>query len=122
MALFCSRDLFAALNGIDFPATKDDLRNYAETKDAPEAVVVMLNQLGDKSVFHDIGEVCENARIACNLEVMHALRDATFPATRDDVILLAKARQVSPAALHALEALPRSYTFQNLDEMCEYIL
>jgi len=122
MTLFCSTEIFEALDGINFPATKDDVLDFVQLKDAREAVVVVLNNLDDNKVFQDVSEVCENARTACNLQVMQALSGASFPAKRDDLLRRANQMAASPAVMQALEALPSTYTYRSRDEVCEYVL
>ena len=121
MALYCSREIFEALDGVRFPARKDDLLDLAKLKDASEAVIVVLNELEDR-IYHEISEVWENARVVCNHEVVRTLCHAPFPAKREDLIKWASRYDVPPSVIHALEALPSGYTFENLDEMCEYVL
>lgn len=122
MALYCSREVFQALDGIRFPATRDDLLDYAELKDAREAVLVALNELPDDAIFHDISEVCRNARMACNMSAIRALQLAPFPCTREQLIEYA-ARTGAPLTVReALETLPSNYTFEHLDDVCGYIL
>lgn len=122
MALFCSTEIFEALDGMKFPATKEDILEFAQFKDAREAVVVVLNNLDDQMIFHDVGEVCENARTACNLQVIQALAGVSFPAEREDLIRWVGRSSASKAVVYALETLPSGYTYRSLDEVCEYVL
>jgi hypothetical protein len=122
MALYCSKEIFQALDGLLFPATKDDLLDLAELKDAPEAVIVTLEKLSDSTIYHNISEVCENARIACNSEVVSTLLHVMFPADRDQLIEFADRYGAQPAVRHAIEALPSGYTYRSIDEVCEYVL
>lgn len=122
MSLFCTQELFEALEGVQFPATKDDLLDYAEMKDAPEAVVVTLNGLRDDILYNSITAVCENARVACTYEIVKTLRDVQFPASREELIDCAQEQDAPSSTIHALEALPSKYSFGSLDEVCEYIL
>ena len=122
MPLYCSRDVFQALEGIAFPATKEDLLEYAETNDAPEAVVISLDQLDDNAIYRDISEVCENARIACNRAVIVVLTDAPFPATREALLRFAERNGAGDLVMFALRALPSAYTFTDAREMCDLIL
>lgn len=121
MALYCSREIFEGLDGMHFPATKDDLLDYAALKDAREAVIVVLNGLEDR-IYYDISEVCRNARLACGGEIVRALTLAPFPAKREGLIEWARTRPAPASVLEALESLPSGYTFSDLDEICEYIL
>jgi hypothetical protein len=122
MALFCSTEIFEALDGIKLPATKEDILEYAQFKDAREAVIVVLNNLDDRMIFHDVSEVCENARTACNLQVIQALSGVSFPARREDLVRWADRANAPSTVIYALEALPSEYTYRTLDEVCEYIL
>ena len=122
MALFCSTEIFEALDGMNFPATKEDILEFAEFKDAREAVIVVLNNLDDQMIFHDVGEVCENARAACNLQVIQALSGVSFPAQREDLVRWAERANAPRTVIYALEALPSGYTYRSLDEVCDYIL
>lgn len=122
MALFCSTEIFEALDGMNFPATKEDILEFAQFKDAREAVVVVLNTLDDGMIFHDVSEVCENARAACNLKVIQALSGASFPAQREDLVRWAERSGAPRPVIYALEALPSGYTYRTLDEVCEYVL
>ena len=122
MPLYCSREIFEALDGLPFPATKEDILDYAELKDASEAVVVMLNGLSDKKIYRDVSEVCENARIACNLEIVRVLSHAPFPTKREQLIDFAERCGAPQSVKDAVYALPSGYTFSNLDEVCEYIV
>jgi hypothetical protein len=122
MGLYCSRDMFAALDGIHFPATKEDILDFAELKDAQEAVVVALNELKDDAVYNDIEEVCENVRIACNLEIMQIMARAPFPAKREQLVDFVKRQDCQKYVVEAVEALPGEYTFENVDAACEYII
>lgn len=122
MALYCSREIFQALDGMRFPATKDDLLDYAELKDAREAVVVMLNTLDDNAVYHEISDVCENVNIACNLEISRFLQGVPFPVKREDLLRMAEERNATDVVRNALSALPSGFTFESMDTVCRYIL
>ncbi|HEY3298868.1 MAG TPA: DUF2795 domain-containing protein [Armatimonadota bacterium] len=121
MALYCSRDIFAALDGMHFPATKEDILDAAELKDAQEAVVVALNQLNDKAIYNDMEEVCENVRIMCNVQILHVMARAPFPARREQLMEFAKTENAPQYVIDAVAALPGDYTFNNVDAMCDYV-
>lgn len=121
MALYCSREIFTALDGLKFPATKEDILDVAELKDAPEAAIVVLNQLDDKMIFNDVGEVCDNAHIACNIQIMRIMSQATFPAKRENLMDFAKSQDAPKYVMEALFYLPTDYTFASVDDFCEYI-
>ncbi|MHB1000299.1 MAG: DUF2795 domain-containing protein [Armatimonadota bacterium] len=122
MVIYCSRDIFEALDGVHFPATKDDVLDYAELNDAPEAVLVTLNRLPDDVILHDVSDVCENARIACNYDIINNMRNAAFPSTRKDLLSLARNTGAPESVINALKSLPSGYTFHSLDDICEYVL
>lgn len=122
MVLYCSRELFAALDGVRFPATKEDLLEFAEMKDAPESVLMVLESLDDKQVYQDISEVCENAKTACTFEVVRALSHAPFPARREELLEYIDRINAPSSVRNAVLALPPNYTFHDLDEMCTFIL
>ncbi len=122
MPLYCSSEIFEALRGMAFPATKEDLLDYAEMNDASEAVVVSLDQLADGAIYRDITEVCENARIECSNQIIDVLADASFPATREDLLRHAQRRGASDSVMYALSALPSGYTFDAAEEMCKFVL
>ncbi len=122
MALYCSEKLFEVLDGVMFPATKQDLIEYSALSDAPEAVTVALDTLDDGRIYGNISEVCENARIACHYDTIKLLSKAEFPAKRNELLTLADIEKAPPSVKHALESLPSEYTFDSMDEICEYIL
>lgn len=122
MALYCSRELFDALDGVRFPATKEDLLESAEMKDAPESVLIILESLDDKEIYHGISDVCENAKTVCTFEVVRALSHAPFPARREDLLEYIDRINAPPSVRNAVLALPSNYTFHDLDEMCALIL
>jgi len=45
VAIYCSRDVFEALEGLTFPAHKQKIISHASARDAPEAVIIALNQM-----------------------------------------------------------------------------
>ncbi|MGB9588401.1 MAG: DUF2795 domain-containing protein [Armatimonadota bacterium] len=122
MALYCSRELFDALDGMRFPATKEDLIEFAEMKDAPESVLIILESLDDKEIYHGISDVCENAKTVCTFAVVKALSHAPFPARREDLLEYIDRINAPPSVRNAVFALPPNYTFHDLDEMCAFIL
>lgn len=122
MPYYCSRDVFEALEGISFPATKDDLIEYAEMNDASEAVIVSLDQLDDHGIYRDISEVCDNARVQCGIDVMQVLESAPFPATREELLRFAQRHGADGSVMFALSALPSGFTFTSSEEMCGLIL
>ena len=45
MAIYCSRDVFEALEGLTFPAHKQKIMRHASAQGASEAVIIALNRL-----------------------------------------------------------------------------
>jgi len=122
LALYCSTDVMAALDGVAFPATKHDLIEYAEMNDASEAVLVVLNSLDEDNSIDDVGEVCRNAQITCRHDIAGILIGAPFPATKDGLVSYANEIGASSLVRGALESLPSGYTYRTIDEVCEYVL
>jgi hypothetical protein len=121
MPLYCSMEILNGLAGVRFPATKTELLDYAKQHDAPEAAVVMLNQLDDV-VFNDVGDVCHNAGIACSIEAAEALAEVSFPANKEQLLAAAKQHEASEGVLFALEALPGGLAFGSLEDVCSEVL
>jgi hypothetical protein len=121
MPLYCSLEILQGLAGADFPASKTELLEYAKQHDAPEAAVVVLNQLDDMT-FADIGDVCHNAGIACSIETADSLAEVDFPATRVQLMEAARSHGASDAVLLALEALPDGLPFGGVEDVCNAVL
>ena len=121
MPLYCSLEMFQGLAGAKFPATKRQLLDYAKQHDAPEAAVVVLNQLAD-ATFMDIAEVCHNAGIVCSIEAAQALAGVTFPATKAEMLEAVARQGASQAVVFALEALPDGVPFSRLEDVCTSVL
>ncbi|MHB0998095.1 MAG: DUF2795 domain-containing protein [Armatimonadota bacterium] len=49
-------DIYKALKGINYPASKDDILDYAHSKRAPEDVIEKLTDL-DSEYYNSIDEV-----------------------------------------------------------------
>ncbi|MHB0914030.1 MAG: DUF2795 domain-containing protein [Armatimonadota bacterium] len=122
MGLYCSREIFEALDGMHFPATKEDVLDYAELKDAPEAVLVVLNELKGEIIYQDIEEICRNARTICTYQTIRAMSHAPFPATREELIAYADRKGAPQSVRQAVWSLPPGRTYQNMDDMCSYVL
>lgn len=120
MGLYCSREIFEGLAGLEFPAGKEKIVRYAGEHDAPEAALVMLHQLEDR-VYEDIGQVCENARIACSLETARILSDLSFPADKASIIAHAWDRGANVAVPRGLELLPENVSFGTVEDVCERV-
>ena len=121
MPLYCSLEMFEGLAGARFPATKRQLLDYAKEHDAPEAAVVVLNQLAD-ATFMDIAEVCHNAGIVCSIEAAQALANVTFPATKAEMLAAVARHGASQAVVSALDALPDGVPFSRLEDVCTSVL
>ena len=121
MPLYCSLEILQGLAGANFPASKTELLDYAKQHDAPEAAVVVLNQL-DGTTFQDIGDVCHNAGIACSIETADVLAEADFPANKIQLIEAARSHGASDAVLFALEALPDGLPFGGVEDVCNAVL
>jgi hypothetical protein len=118
MALYCVREAFEALEGLSFPATKEQIINYALGHGAQESVVVAFNQLASNVVFLDIGAICENVSIACTLDVYRALEGVPFPLQKDGLLSYALEKDGTPAALAALAELPEGHSYGDIAEVC----
>lgn len=121
MPLYCSMKILEGLAGVTFPATKGELLEYAKQHDAPEAAVVMLNQL-DETTFQDVGDMCHNAGIACSIETAEALAETEFPAAKDRLIAVARLHHASEAVLLALQALPEGLLFGSIEDVCNEVM
>lgn len=121
MPLYCSRETFEALNGLNFPADKPRILTHALNGNAPEAVIVAINRLQDNVVFRDIASVCENVSIVCSLEVYQALQGIKFPATKKEILDFASSNAASTAALMALRDLAEGYQYASIAEVCSNV-
>ncbi|MDO8683006.1 MAG: DUF2795 domain-containing protein [Armatimonadota bacterium] len=121
MPLYCSMEILNGLAGAAFPATKQELLEYAKQHDAPEAAVVVLNQLED-AIFQDVGDVCHNAGIVCSIETAEALAEADFPATKTELIKAAMSHKAPEHVIFALKALPEGLPFGSLEDVCMEIM
>lgn len=122
MALFCSWDIFRALDGLKFPATKEEILAYASDRDAQESSIVALNQLQENLIYKDLGAVCENVKVICSLEIYRILQEFEFPAKKDKILAFAKGKDASGLAITILERLPEGGTFKSVDEVCSSVL
>lgn len=122
MALYCSREIFEALDGLQFPTTKAQIMSYVMQRDAPEAVLISLNSLPDGVTFEDIGAVCDNVSIVCSLDVYRALEGIRFPATKAELLAYAVNRNAPESALSALRALAPRHRYLSIGEVCSNVL
>lgn len=122
MGLYCSREIFEALEGLDFPATKAQIIAYVTERDAPEAVLISLNSLPEGVEFKDIGAVCDNVSIMCSLDVYRALEGIRFPATKPELLAYAVNRNAPESVLSALRALAPRHRYMSISEVCSNVL
>lgn len=122
MALFCGRDIFRALDGLRFPATKEEILDYASGRDALESSIVALNQLQENVIYKDLGAICENVKVVCSLEIYGLLQELKFPAKKEKILAFAKEKKASEAAVTILKSLPEGYTFRDVGEICSSVL
>lgn len=122
MALYCSREIFEALEGLKFPATKAQIIAHVTQRDAPEAVLISLNSLTDGVEFNDIGAVCDNVSIVCSLDVYRALEGIRFPATKPELLAYAVNRNAPETVLAALRALAPRHRYLSIGEVCSNVL
>ncbi len=122
MALYCSREIFEALEGLQFPATKAQIMAYVTERDAPEAVLISLNSLPDGVEFKDIGAVCDNVSIVCSLDVYRVLEGIRFPATKPELLAYAVNRNAPESVLSALRALAPRHRYLSIGEVCSNVL
>lgn len=122
MALYCNRELFEALEGIAFPATKGRIVSHATQRDASEAALISLNSLPDGVEFGDMGAVCDNVSIVCSLDVYRALEGIRFPATKAELLAYAVNRNAPETALAALRALLPRHRYLSVGEVCSNVL
>lgn len=118
MALYCVGDVVRALQGIPFPATKNQILSYAQGREALEAVIVALNRLEDNVLFTTMASVCRNVSISCSLDTYRALEGMAFPADRGRILAYARGKKAPTAVLQALEELPPGYPYGSIDEIC----
>jgi hypothetical protein len=122
MVLFCSSDLFQALDGLAFPASKEEIVAYAEDRDALEASIVALNQLQEGVLYEDIGAICDNVKVVCILELYRFLEAFPFPGDREKLLAFAEEKGASEVTVAILEELPEGYAFRGIGEICEKVL
>jgi len=122
MSLYCSREVFEALEGMTFPANKSRIVSFATHRDASEAALISLNSLPDGVEFADIGAVCDNVSIVCSLDVYRALEGIRFPATKAELLAYAVNRNAPESALAALRALLPRHRYLSIGEVCSNVL
>jgi hypothetical protein len=122
MTLYCSREIFQALDGLAFPASKEQIISHATERDAPEAVLISLNSLPDGISFDSPATMCDNVSIVCSLDVYRALEGIRFPATKAELLAYAVNRNAPESALSALRALPSRHKYLSIGEVCSNVL
>ena len=121
MAIFCNREIMDAVRNVEFPKRKAELITHInKNKDISEASKIALNKLEDK-VYNTIEEICDNVKIACDLEIKEALSEMYFPCNRDDILDYVRMRNYSEFVVKSLEDLPEGYTFANISDICKEI-
>jgi len=121
MAIYCSRDVFEALEGLTFPADKQKIISHASAQDAPEAVIIALNHLQADVRYRNMDEVCENTSIVCSLEVYSVLQGLEYPAGKNAILAYAESRGATEMAMEDLKRLPRGHKYRSIGEICSNI-
>ena len=121
MAIYCSRDVFEALEGLTLPADKQKIISHASAQDAPEAVIIALNRLQEGVQYQNMDEVCENTSIVCSLEVYSVLQGLKYPAHKKAILAYAESRGATEMAMDDLERLPRGHKYRNIGDICSNI-
>ena len=119
MTIFCNIEIIDSLKDIDFPKTKSEIISYiGKVSDINEASMISLNKLEDR-IYHSTDEICENIKIACNLEIKDALIEMRFPATKNDIMDYVRYRNFSDFVINSLDAIPERYIFNNISDICK---
>lgn len=121
MAIYCSRDVFEALEGLTFPTDKRKIISRASAQGASEAVIIALNRLEEGVQFQNMDEVCENTSIVCSLEVYSALQGLEYPANKNAILAYAQSRGATEMAVEDLKRLPRGHKYSSIGEICSNI-
>jgi len=121
MAIYCSRDIFEALEGLAFPADKRKIISHASAQGASEAVVIALNRLEEGVQFHNMDQVCENTSIVCSLEVYSALQGLEYPADKNAILAYAESKGATEMAVEDLKRLPRGHKYGSIGDICSNI-
>lgn len=121
MAIYCSRDVFEALEGLTFPADKRKVISHASAQNAPEAVIIALNRLEEGVQFQNMDEVCENTSIVCSLEVYSALQGLEYPADKNAILAYAQSKDATEMVMEDLKRLPRGHKYRSIADICSNI-
>ena len=121
MAIYCSRDVFEALEGLTLPANKQKIISHASAQDAPEAVIIALNRLQEGVQYQNMDEVCENTSIVCSLEVYSVLQGLKYPADKNAILAYAESRGATEMAMEDLKRLPRGHKYRSIGDICRNI-
>jgi len=78
--MYWTLELASKLEDAPWPATKDELIDYAIRSGAPLEVIENLQEI------EDIGEIYESIEMYWTLELASKLEDAPWPATKDELI------------------------------------
>jgi hypothetical protein len=120
-ALWCSVEVHAAVDGAEFPATREELLSRAYQRNAPEGVLVALSQLDATQVYADIGEVCADVEEHCSLQLVDAVRGLDFPASGQAIRKHAEATAAPPLLMQALSRISEHHVYATLAELCRAV-
>ena len=122
MALYCRTEVFRALHGLKFPATRSEVLSYAAGRDISEGALVLLNHLEEGRVYNAISDVCENAASKCSLDMERALKGLSLPVTKSQVLSCVAGCPTTEAVLRALRELPEHTSFTSVADICAAVL
>lgn len=119
MAIYCNREIKAALKDVEFPNTKSKIISFAENnKGISEASIIALNKLEEK-IYQTLDDVCENIKIICNLEVIDALKEISFPTTKNEIMNYIAEKNYSDIVIKSLDELPDDIIFNGISDICK---
>ncbi len=79
VSIVCSLDVYRALEGIRFPATKAELLAYAVGRGSPESALAALRALPARHKYMSISEVCSNVLVVGGEEILSSVTvDAVY--------------------------------------------
>jgi hypothetical protein len=118
MGIHCASPVFEALEGLRFPASKQKIISHACASGAREAVVIALNHLQEGVQYQNVSQVCENASIACSVEIYGLLQGLEYPADREAILAYAESKGASETAIGPLRQLPQRLRYGSIAEIC----
>jgi hypothetical protein len=98
------------LKGVHYPANRAALLAQARSNAAPVNMMARLNELDENYSFSGVSEVMRG------YVFYHYLRDATYPATRDQLLAYARSHKASRSLFVWLEAESSTITFATSTE------